>query len=189
MKIIVKYAIQKKKCHWLSLKNNQITSHGLSILADGLTDNRSLQSLYLTQNLIEDLGVQYLTKILGNTYCNLTFLALDNNRIEDRGAQYLAEMLKTNETLTDLWLSYNSIGNIGVKSLAAVLCSTNRTLMQLYLHGNKLINDLVVSDLIVMLELNQSLNTLWLQDCNITKEGNGKLENTIQFREDFDLYV
>jgi hypothetical protein len=189
MKIIVKYAIQKKKCHWLSLQNNQITSHGLSILVNGLEDDQSLQSLYLEKNFIEDLGIEYLTKILGKKYSNLTFLSLNHNRIEDRGVQYLADMLKTNEILTDLWLSYNAIGNIGVKSLAEVLISKNKTLIQLYLNGNTSINDLSIYNLVLMLKSNRKLNTLWLQDCNLTKEGKDKLENTITSREDFDLYV
>jgi Leucine-rich repeat (LRR) protein len=50
MNIIAKEAIIKKQCTWLSLKNNNITSVGLSIIADGLDENESLESLYLSQN-------------------------------------------------------------------------------------------------------------------------------------------
>ncbi len=189
MDIIVKYAIQKKQCHWLSLQNNQITSYGLSILANGLEKNQSLQSLYLSQNFVKDLGVECLTKILVKRYSNLTFLSLNYNRITDRGAQYLANMLKSNDILTDLWLSYNEIGNAGVQSLADVLLSKNETLTQLYLNGNTSINNLIIDDLVLMLKLNRRLNTLWLQDCNLTKEGKEILENSIESREDFDLYI
>jgi Ran GTPase-activating protein (RanGAP) involved in mRNA processing and transport len=185
--IIIKYAIQKKKCHWLSLQNNQITSQGLFILSKGLKTNKSLESLYLSKNFINDFGVECLTKIL--SYSNLTFLSLDHNSIKDKGAQYLADMLKINKILTDLWLSYNEIGNQGVQSLAEVLTFDNQTLIQLYLHGNKLINDLSVNCLIHMLEFNTRLNTIWLQNCNFTQEGKEKLEKTIEYRENFDLYV
>jgi Ran GTPase-activating protein (RanGAP) involved in mRNA processing and transport len=98
-------------------------------------------------------------------------------------------MLKSNDILTDLWLSYNEIGNAGVQSLADVLLSKNETLTQLYLNGNTSINNLIIDDLVLMLKLNRRLNTLWLQDCNLTKEGKEILENSIESREDFDLYI
>jgi hypothetical protein len=190
MDIIVKYAFRKKKCYWISLENNQITSLGLSIIAQGLKKNKSLESLYLSQNFLNDFGVEYLTKILLNiNYSNLTFLSLDHNCIKDEGAQYLANMLKINKILTDLWLSYNQIGNQGLQSLAEVLTFDNQTLIQLYLHGNTLINDSSISYLTHMLIRNRKLNTIGLENCNFTKKGKKRLEKMIKYRENFDLYV
>jgi hypothetical protein len=189
IEIIVKEAIDRKNCTWLSLQNNQITSHGVSIIADGLKMYKSLESLYLSQNFVTDTGVQCLTKILKNNYSNLTLLSLDHNRIKDGGAQYLATMLKTNRILTDLWLSYNEIGDHGLQSLVNVLTFHNRTLMQLYLHGNILITDSNIDSLVHMLTYNKTLNTLWLQNCSLSQEGKEKLEETVKYMEYFDLYV
>jgi len=138
---------------------------------------------------VTDTGVLSLTKILTNNYSNLTLLSLDHNRIKDEGAQYLATMLKTNRILTDLWLSYNEIGDHGVQSLVYVLTFHNRTLMQLYLHGNILISDSNIDSLVYMLTCNITINTLWLQNCSLSQEGKEKLEETVKYMEYFDLYV
>ena len=190
MNIIIKYGIKKKKCSWLSLQNNQITSLGLIILSNELEHNTSLETLYLSQNFITDLGIESLAKILSNNhYTNLTFLSLDHNSIKDYGALCLANMLRVNRILTDLWLSYNQIGNDGLQVLIEVLTFDNNTLIQLYLNGNKFINDLSIKCLMHMFKLNRKLNKLWLQDCNFTQEGKDKLEKMDKYVENFDLYV
>ena len=189
MDTIVKFAIQKKKCQWLSLQNNRITSHGLAILAKGLKGNDYLQSLHLSQNLLGDFGVGCLGKILEDKYTNLTLISLCYNRIRDAGVRYLAEMLKRNKILTDLWLSNNEIGNDGVQALAEVLTFDNTTLIQLYLHGNRFITDWSVYSLVRLLQSNRKLNTLWLQDCSLTSAGQDKLTNIPKSSKDFDLYV
>jgi len=190
MDIIVKYAFRKKKCYWLSLENNQITSLGLSILSKGLKKNKSLESLYLSQNFLNDFGIECLTKILLDiNYSNLTFLNLDHNCIKDEGAQYLANMLKINQVLTDLWLSYNEIGNQGLQSLTEVLAFDNQTLIQLYLHGNTLINDSGIGYLTHMFIRNRKLNTIGLQNCNFTEKGKQRLANSVKYRENFVIYI
>ncbi|CAF4221208.1 unnamed protein product [Rotaria sp. Silwood2] len=189
MNIITEQAIKNKKCIWLSLQNNRITSEGLCIIADGLKENASLESLYLSQNLVTNIGVQYLTQILSNSYSNLTLLCLDHNCIEDEGVHCIADMLKKNRILTDLWLSYNDISDDGVQSLANVLQSDNETLIQLYLNENKLISDCSISFLVQMFEFNRILTTFWLQNCSLSQDGKVKLEQIVESRKNFDLYV
>ncbi|CAF0924649.1 unnamed protein product [Adineta steineri] len=186
---IVEEGIKNNQCTWLTLQNSYITLNGLFILADGLKMNKSLEALYLSRNLVNDISVKLLTDIALCKYTNLTMLALDHNQIRNEGAQYLANMLKTNETLTDLWLSYNKIGDQGVQYFADVLASKNRTLMQLYLNGNKLISDLNVDSLVYALKFNATLNTLWLQDCNLSQESKQNLENSVEHKHDFYLNV
>ncbi|UJR32292.1 hypothetical protein I4U23_019756 [Adineta vaga] len=104
MKMIIKEVLRIKQCTWLSLQSNQITSYGVSLLAIELKTNTSLESLYLSQNLITDIGVEYLTTSLSNRFSRLTILTLDHNSIRDEGVQYIAEFLENNQILTDLWL-------------------------------------------------------------------------------------
>ncbi|CAF1208538.1 unnamed protein product [Adineta steineri] len=189
IKTIVEEGIKNNQCTWLTLQNSYITSNGLFILADGLKMNKSLEALYLSRNLVDDIGVKLLTDIALCKYTSLTMLALDHNQIGNEGAQYLANMLKTNETLTDLWLSYNKIGDQGVQYFADVLASKNRTLMQLYLNGNKSITGLNTDSLVYALKLNATLNTLWLQDCNLSEESKQNLENSVEHKHDFYLNV
>ncbi len=51
--------IMNKPCSILQLQGNTITSQGIIILADALSNNSTtLQDLWLSNNCISDLGVQ-----------------------------------------------------------------------------------------------------------------------------------
>ena len=190
MDLLVKYAIEKKSCQWLSLENNRITSHGLSILSEGLMrQHSSLQTLHLAQNFLTDFGIESLAKILVNRFNCLSFLNLNCNRIGNAGARSLANALKSNVILLDLWLSHNDIGNEGAEALAEVLIFDNTTLIQLYLNDNALIDDCSVYPFIRVVNSNECLNTLWLQNCGFTSEGKDRLMNTSKARKDFDFDV
>ena len=49
-------------------------------------------------------------------------------KITDQGVKYLSQMLKTNHTLTQLWLGFNHISDDGVKLLMNILTYHNKTL-------------------------------------------------------------
>jgi Ran GTPase-activating protein (RanGAP) involved in mRNA processing and transport len=119
VKIIVKHAIIKKRCKRIRLRDNNITSQGALILAESLNNNITLESLDLRNNYISDLGVQFLS--LGIIHSKLITLNLESNGITFEGAQYLAQMLKSNRTLTELYLSKNHLGDRGVELLTNVL--------------------------------------------------------------------
>jgi Ran GTPase-activating protein (RanGAP) involved in mRNA processing and transport len=119
MKTVVKHAMIKNHCKRIRLRDNNITSQGALILADGLNNNMTLESLDLRNNSISDLGVQYLS--LSIIHSNLKTLNLESNGITAEGAQYLAQMLKNNRTLTELYLSKNHLGDRGIELLANAL--------------------------------------------------------------------
>jgi Ran GTPase-activating protein (RanGAP) involved in mRNA processing and transport len=98
-------------------------------------------------------------------------------------------MLKTNRTLTWLWLPENEISNDGIEYLANILVDYNLTLEWLFLNSNKLINDSSIDDLIHMLQRNQTLKTLYLNNCNLSEITKRKLLQTIKNKKDFDLEV
>jgi Ran GTPase-activating protein (RanGAP) involved in mRNA processing and transport len=119
MKTVVKYAMIKNRCKRIRLRDNNITFQGALILADGLYNNITLESLDLRNNSIGDLGVQYLS--LAIIHSNLKTLNLESNNITAEGAQYLAQMLKNNRTLTELYLSKNHLGDRGIELLTNAL--------------------------------------------------------------------
>jgi Ran GTPase-activating protein (RanGAP) involved in mRNA processing and transport len=98
-------------------------------------------------------------------------------------------MLRTNRTLTWLWLTGNEISNDGVEYLANILADYNLTLEWLFLNSNKLINDSSIDNLIHMLKRNQTLKTLYLNDCNLSEITKRKLQQIIMRKNDFDLEV
>jgi Ran GTPase-activating protein (RanGAP) involved in mRNA processing and transport len=119
----------------------------------------------------------------------LQHLYLGQNDITDIGIEYLAEMLKTNRMLTWLWLSGNEIGNRGVKLLADTIANHNNSLEWLFLNSNKGINDSSVDVLISMLKRNHSLKTIYINNCSLSDAAKQKLQEATKTRKDFDLEV
>ena len=177
--IIVKEIITDRKCAELWLYGNQLSAHGVSMLALGLINNSTLLNLDLSFNRLSNLGVWALTQVLTpNGLSAIRNLFLSKNGIANQGATYLAEMLKTNQTLTELWLSNNEIGNQGVQQLAEVLTTANKTLKFLSLSMNPFITDACVDALVHMCQSNRTLKRLWLKNCNLTEEGKTRLRNS-----------
>jgi len=98
-------------------------------------------------------------------------------------------MLKTNRTLTWLWLTGNEISNEGVEYLSNILVDYNITLEWLFLNSNKLINDSSVDDFMHMLKRNYTLKTLYLNNCNLSEITKRKLLKITKTKNDFDLEV
>jgi Ran GTPase-activating protein (RanGAP) involved in mRNA processing and transport len=190
LNIIVREAIINKECTGLWLGWNNISSVGVSIIANALYENTTLQYLYLSNNNISDEGVQSLANTLKLNNSTLKDLDLGNNDITDESVQYLAEMLKLNKNLNQLNLSSNRIGDQGVKLLADALTPThNQSLEKLYLNSNRLITDASVSYLAEMLDSKRRLNTLWVQNCNLSEESRMTLRDTERSKKGNYLYV
>jgi len=98
-------------------------------------------------------------------------------------------MLKTNRTLTWLWLTDNEISNQGVEFLSNTLAHYNITLEWLFLNSNKLITDSCIDDLIHMLKRNNTLKTLYINNCNLSEITKRKLLKITKTKNDFDLEV
>jgi Ran GTPase-activating protein (RanGAP) involved in mRNA processing and transport len=187
IKIIIQEAIINKQCTMLWLKDNQISSQGISMLASALTNNTTLEGLSLCNNSITDDTVLHLTKQLSTNQSKLNRLALTSNEITDEGAQYIAEMLKTNQTLTQLWLGFNHITDFGLKVLMNALTSQNKTLHVLSLAWNELITDACVDFVIDMLECNYTLKTMCLSNCNLSDTSKDKLR--VAAKSHFEFYL
>jgi Ran GTPase-activating protein (RanGAP) involved in mRNA processing and transport len=187
MKIVISQAIINQQCTKLKLVGNQITESSASILADALFNNKTLKRLSLWNNQVRDKGVQSLSNALSVNECSLIRLDLSQNDITDEGARYLAQMLKTNRILTHLSLSNNKISDKGVKFLANALQNRNKTLEVLSLTENKLLTDASIVFLVNMFQHNRSLKKLWINDCNLSKNGQDILKRAT--RADFDLYT
>ncbi|CAF1114022.1 unnamed protein product [Rotaria sordida] len=185
MEIIVKQAIITKQCNFISLQFNKFTSIGISILADALNNNNTLETLYLGNNYISDDGIYFLANILSINNHTLKILVLQKNRITDRGVKYLAQMIKVNQTLIWLYLGQNEISDEGVRILTQTIQNQNHTIEMLVLSGNKLLTDLSIDYLIQMIQYNQSLKKLWIDDCNLSELGKERLNKIQQTKKDF----
>ena len=100
----------------LDISYNNIGSHGMSSLAEGLKSCRQLVKLYISDNNIGPLGMLCLAE--GLQYCtNLQVLHLSDNNITSDGVAAIVGVMKRCRYLQELHLSTNSIGVDG----AAVL--------------------------------------------------------------------
>ncbi|CAF3298106.1 unnamed protein product [Rotaria sp. Silwood2] len=192
MKIIVKYAIIKKHCKRIRLRDNNFTSNSSSILSTGLYNNTTLKSLDLRNNHLSDLGVEILA--LSIIHSNIETLNLESNDITAEGAQYIAQILRNSRTLTELYLSKNYLGDRGVKFLANALSEnkidtqeqsnngifvTNQTMLQHLYLGQNNITDEGLKYLCDMLKTNRTLSWLWLTGNEISNQGVKLLSNTL----------
>ena len=187
MEFIINEAIINKQCTMLWFMDNQLTSQSISILASALHNNTTLEGLSLCRNGITDANVLHLTRALSNSKSKLNRLALTSNEITDEGAHYLAEMLKTNRSLTQLWLGFNKITDRGVQILTDVLAYHNKTLHVLSLSWNNLVTDSSVNFVLDMLEYNQTLRIIFLSNCNLSDTGRKKLGEATKLYNEFYL--
>lgn len=188
MKIIADEVIRVRKCTELWLYNNRITDRGVEILIASLKENSTLKTLDLSSNQISDQGIRILsTGLHSNQKCSLKSLRLNNNFISNTGAKYLSDMLRNNQTITELWLTNNDIGWEGIEELTNVLAYHNETLKSLSLSSNRLVTDRSIGDFIQMLRHNQTLTHLWLTDCDISEQGQLRLEQIAKRKKNFRL--
>uniref|UniRef100_A0A3B3RUL3 B30.2/SPRY domain-containing protein n=1 Tax=Paramormyrops kingsleyae TaxID=1676925 RepID=A0A3B3RUL3_9TELE len=112
---IWKYICQLDQC--------ELTETCCEALASALMSNPShLKELGLSDNDLQDSGVDLLSAGLGDSHCKLEILGLSGCKVTERGCSSLASALRSNPShLRELDLSYNHPGDSGVKLLSALL--------------------------------------------------------------------
>jgi len=118
----------------LNLANNNIGPEGAKHLADALCINQTLTSLDLSYNKLGPEGIKIFIEVL-TTNTTLTSLELSYNNMDLAGIQALAKVLSTNKTLTTLMLS--TIDNEGAKILLEAL-RTNISLTSMYINKDNI---------------------------------------------------
>ncbi|XP_044869680.1 NACHT, LRR and PYD domains-containing protein 12-like isoform X1 [Mauremys mutica] len=105
------------KLQKLDLESCRITDAGCGDLADVLSTSQSLTELNLSDNYLGDAGVRLMCQGLKHPTCTLQRLDLQVCFFTDTGCGDLATVLRTNQSLTELDLGYNKLGDAGVKLL------------------------------------------------------------------------
>ncbi|XP_066097989.1 leucine-rich repeat-containing protein 34 [Saccopteryx bilineata] len=120
----------------LHVSKHDIRNHGLKQLCDALYQNQSLRYLDVSCNKITRDGMVFLADVLkSNT--TLEVIDLSFNRIENAGAKNLSETLASrNRSLKALSVVSNSIEGEGLVALSQSM-KTNPTLSHIYIWGNK----------------------------------------------------
>ena len=187
--MVIQQAMVEKQCTMLRLSNNEIKSHGVSLLADALHNNTTLMGLYIFGNKVTDQGVISLTRVLSMKDSTLKALSLGGNDITDEGAGHLANMLRTNTTLIDLCLPCNHISDHGVQLLANALIHDNKSLKRLSLDLNKLVSDSSIDTLVDVINQNQSLAAVSVVDCKLSNAGKTRLRDAAKLQKNLKLQL
>ncbi|XP_041036619.1 NACHT, LRR and PYD domains-containing protein 3-like isoform X2 [Carcharodon carcharias] len=147
------------KIQELDLFGNNLTGSCAEDLNFALSTNRSLTDLNLGLNKLGDSGVKLLSEALRDPDCKIQKLCLRNNNLTDSCAKDLASVLSTNQSLTDLDLGGNRLGDSGVKLLSVALRNLECKIQTLSLYGNRL-TDSCAEDLASAFSTNRSLTDL-----------------------------
>ncbi|XP_049322201.1 uncharacterized protein LOC107197484 isoform X2 [Astyanax mexicanus] len=123
----------------LDLSNNTIQDSGVELLSVGLkSSNCKLKELRLSDCELTEKSCSVLFNVLNSEFTKITFLHLSNNPIQDCGVEKLSAGLKSpNCKLEKLSLAFCSITGKGYESLYSALESNSSSpLTELDLRGN-----------------------------------------------------
>uniref|UniRef100_A0A3B4DT82 B30.2/SPRY domain-containing protein n=1 Tax=Pygocentrus nattereri TaxID=42514 RepID=A0A3B4DT82_PYGNA len=115
---------------------NLTVQSGKMLSAALQTENPSLTELDLSNNDLQDSGVELLSDGLKSSDCKLEILRLSGCMVRKEGCSSLASALSSNPSyLKELDLSYNLLGESGVKLLSARQEDPHCSLKTLRCHG------------------------------------------------------
>ncbi|XP_072131398.1 NACHT, LRR and PYD domains-containing protein 3-like [Mobula birostris] len=148
----------------LKLEYCHIQCEGIQRLGPGL---HKCQDLRLGDNKLGDSGVQVVAAALRNQECKVLTLWLDYVGLTDSGAEHLASALSTNQSLVELNLSGNELGDSGVKPVSVALRNPECEIQKLWLYSVGL-TDSGAEDLASDLSTKRSMEVLSLASNSLT---------------------
>ncbi|XP_059817883.1 NACHT, LRR and PYD domains-containing protein 3-like isoform X1 [Hypanus sabinus] len=151
----------------LDLGNCHIQCEGIQRLGPGL---HKCQELSLGGTGLGDSGVKLVSAAARNPECKIQKLVLHNFGLTYSGAEDLASALRSNPSLMELDLSYNKLGDSGVKLVSAALKNPECKIQKLWLWDVGL-TDSGAEDLSSALSTNPSLTELNLSENKLGDSG------------------
>ncbi|XP_007492316.1 NACHT, LRR and PYD domains-containing protein 12 [Monodelphis domestica] len=128
----------KSQLHTLRLGICRLTFVSCEALSTTLQSNVHLKALDVSFNDLEDMGVHLLCEGLQHPTCKLQKLWLDSCCLSGAACRDLASALGANQTLRELYLTNNALGDAGVQLLCQRLSQASCRLRTLWLFGTEL---------------------------------------------------
>ncbi|XP_069749998.1 NACHT, LRR and PYD domains-containing protein 12-like [Narcine bancroftii] len=155
---VTKYKIQR-----LWLNKAGLTDPSAEDLISTLCAIPSLTELDLSVNHVGDSGAKLLSAALRNPDCKMQKLGLNSTGLTDSCTEDLYDALSTNQSLTDLNLSDNNLGDSGVKRISAALRNPDCKIQKLGMN-NVGLTDSGTEDFALALGANRSLTEVYLEE-------------------------
>ncbi|XP_029900670.1 ribonuclease inhibitor-like, partial [Myripristis murdjan] len=175
LKTVMSEALQRliptvRNCRKARLSDCELSKTHCETVASALKSNPHLTELDLSENKLQDSGVELLSAGLESPNCRLKTLRLRFCWLTDSCCASLASALKSNPHLTELDLSENQLQDSGVELLSAGLESPNCSLKTLRLRSCWLTKSCCAS-LASALESNPHLTELDLSENQLQDSG------------------
>ncbi|XP_062387142.1 NACHT, LRR and PYD domains-containing protein 12-like [Sardina pilchardus] len=126
------------KLQTLRLAECKLSENSCGIVAAVLQSPNSLIELNLSHNDLRNSGVQLLSKGLSSPHCKLQTLRLAECKLSEKSCEIVAAVLHSPNSLIELDLSHNDLGDSGVQLLSKGLSSPHCKLQTLRFLGCKL---------------------------------------------------
>ncbi|XP_060118391.1 NACHT, LRR and PYD domains-containing protein 3-like [Heteronotia binoei] len=144
------------KIQKIKLDGCRFTSSGCEALSSALSTNQTLKELHLGENELEDSGVRLLCDGLKNPHCKIQKIKLFRCCLTAGCCEDLSSVFTTSQTLTELDVSSNMLGDSGVRILCEGLKHPSCKLVNLRLQSCNL-TAACCGDLSCMFPANQTL--------------------------------
>ncbi|XP_063814097.1 NACHT, LRR and PYD domains-containing protein 3-like [Pseudophryne corroboree] len=166
VKVLCGLGCQPSTLQELMLQDCNLTSSCCDDLCSVLTTNRSLMTLDLSDNHLQDAGVKLLCDGLRHPACTLQELRLQMCGLTSSCCEDLHSVISKHQSLTTLDLTRNNLQDRGVKLLCEGLGHPDCTLKELWLWRCQLTSS-CYDDLHSVLTTNRSLIILDLRGNNL----------------------
>ncbi|XP_059805489.1 NLR family CARD domain-containing protein 3-like isoform X2 [Hypanus sabinus] len=163
----------------LILRRNDLTYQCSEDLVLILRTNRILKKLDLKYNQLKDTGVKQLSDALKDSDCEIETLGLWGNSFTHCCCEKLALALKINQSLRNLDLGDNAIGDRGLKLLCHAIKDDGCKLEKLELHRTGLTEN-CCEELVLILRTSERLKTLELGYNNLGDVGVQRLSEALK---------
>ncbi|CAD7681912.1 unnamed protein product [Nyctereutes procyonoides] len=182
------------KIQKLSLQNCCLTKTGCGVLPAVLRSMPTLRELHLSDNPLEDAGLQLLCEGLLDPQCHLEKLQLEYCNPTAASCECLASALRTKQHFKELAVSNNEIGealeNCGLtpascEDLRAVVASKT-SLRELDLGDNKLGDQGIAVLCPSLLHPSCQIRVPWLWECDVTATGCRDLCRVVSAKESLE---